>query len=414
MIRRSFFGMLDRRAFLVGAGALIGCRGRVEGGGDAGTRQSVPSATPAAAPETPSPAYALFDAFPALEKRLPRVELGRFPSPIERAAKLIEDRLAAPGARDRLYVKRDDDFTRSPTRGSPASFEPARIFGGGKVRKLELFFGEARASGKRQIVTFGGVGSNQALAVALLGRALGFAVKLYLAPQAPSSLTSKNLAADAASNAEMRLFPSVVLAQAAAAREFPSSGDTYLVPPGGTTPLGTLGFVNAGLELAADIRAGAMPAPKRVVVALGLGGTAVGLGIGCALGGLATEIVGVRASNPTTVSDARLHAIHDETIAFARARDPSFPKIEFERRIRIDGRFVGGGYGVPTTAGDDAVLRAGVAEGWALDPVYTGKALAALLADADAPGPTLFWNTQSSRPVAAAPVPDAFRHFLRG
>jgi D-cysteine desulfhydrase len=334
--------------------------------------------------------YALFDRYPALATKLPRVELGRFPSAIERARSLP------------TWIKRDDEL--------------AQAYGGGKVRKLELYFGDARALGKTRIVTFGGVGSNQALAAALLGKSLGFRVLLYLAPQPPSTLVSKNLRADAASDAEMRLFESVAAAQAEADREAKESKDLYVIPPGGTTPLGTLGFVSAGLELAADVRAAKMPAPKRIYVALGLGGTTAGLGIGCAAGGLRTEIVGVRASNPATVTEPTLRAIHSETIAFLRARDPSFPNVKLEdANVRIDGRFVGAGYGVPTSAGDDAVRRARTAEGWELEPVYTGKVLAALLDDARTgfAGPTLFWNTASSRAVALGDVPAPFRRFVR-
>ncbi|MCA9585864.1 MAG: pyridoxal-phosphate dependent enzyme [Myxococcales bacterium] len=403
---------LGRRAFLVGSGALAACDRRsrapqpsVEASSDAEADAARPG-DPDASIDRPASTFALFDAFPALAAALPRVELGRFPSPIERARSLV------PG---RLWIKRDDDFTRAASWRE--TFEPARTFGGGKVRKLELYFGEARARGARRIVTFGGVGSNQALAAALLGRALGFSVRLYLAPQPPSSLTAQNLAADAASRAEMRLFDSVAAAQAEAQREARGERDTYIIPPGGTTPLGTLGFVSAGLELAADVRAGAMPTPRRVYVALGLGGSAVGLSIGCALGGLATEIVGVRASTPSTVTATTLRAIHRDTVAFARARDPAFPALAFDgARVRIDGRFVGGGYGVPTRAGDDAVSRAHAEESWSLDPVYTGKALAAVLDDARddaALGPLLFWNTASSRAVSSAPVPPAFRRWTR-
>jgi len=347
--------------------------------------------------------HALFDAYPTLARSLPRVELGRFPSTIERATSLLGE-----GA---LWIKRDDDFTRSPSLpSSPSSPDVARLFGGGKVRKLELYFGEARAQGKRRIITSGGVGSNQALAVALLGKALGFSVRLHLTPQPASSLTSKNLAADAASEAEMRLFDTVADGHAQAKREAQQSGDTYVIPPGGTTPLGTLGFVNAGLELAEDVRAGRMPVPRRVYVALGLGGSAAGLGIGCALGGLHTEIVAVRTSNPGTISPATLRAIHDETIAAVTVEAAN---------VRIDGRFVGAGYGAPSAAGTDAITRAHEHEGWDLDPVYTGKALAAVLddarSDARARGsePLLFWNTMSSRPVAVAAVPAAFQRFAR-
>lgn len=325
-----------------------------------------------------------------------------FPSAIEHATSLVSD--------GSLWIKRDDDFTRPAGTAAP---DLTRLFGGGKVRKLELYFGEARALGKRRLVTSGGAGSNQALAVALLGKALGFSVRLHLAPQIASSLTAKNVAADAAAGSEMRLFETVAEGHAQASREAQASGDIYVIPPGGTTPLGTLGFVNAGLELADDVRAGRMPAPRRVYVALGLGGSAAGLGIGCALGGLRTEIVAVRTSNPGTVSVATLRAIHAETIAFARARDPSFPTVTMEAaNVRIDGRFVGAGYGAPTPAGAAAIARAQEREGWDLDPVYTGKALAAVLDDAGGE-PRLFWNTMSSRTVAVAEVPAAFRRYAR-
>lgn len=409
---------LGRRAFLAGSGLLVGCSREASP-----PRRGVP--TDSGPPDAFAPAdasacadrCALFDAYPALAKSLPRVALGRFPSAVERAPSLAPD--------SALYIKRDDDFARSlPSRttsdASTGAAALSRLFGGGKVRKLELYFGEARALGKRRIITSGGVGSNQALAVAVLGRALGFSVRLHLTPQPVSSLTTKNLGADTAAGAELRLFDTVHEGHARAQRDAQESGDTYVIPPGGTTPLGTLGFVSAGLELAEDVRAGRAPAPRRIYIALGLGGSAAGLGLGCALGGLRTEIVGVRASSPGSVTAATLRAIHEETIAFARARDPSFPKLTTEAtNVRIDGRFAGAGYGVPSDAGNDAIARAHAAEGWDLDPVYTGKALAALLDDLRTDpaergaGPLLFWNTMSSRAVAIADVPAAFRRFAR-
>jgi D-cysteine desulfhydrase len=129
---------------------------------------------------------------------------------------------------------------------------------------------------------------------------------------------------------------------------------------------------------------------------------------------LSTEIVAVRASSPGSVSAATLRTVYDETVAFARARDPGFAAPAFARaHVRLDGRVVGGGDGVPSHAGDDAQARARAAEGWELDPVYTGKALAALLDDvrAGARGPLLYWNTMSSRPVARAKIPGAFRRW---
>ena len=151
--------------------------------------------------------------------------------------------------------------------------------------------------------------------------------------------------------AELGLFDTVHEEHARAQRDARESNDSYVIPPGGTTPLGTLGFVSAGLELAEDVRAGRAPDARR-----------------------------------TRAGAAKLRAIHDETFARARAR---------------------------------AHARAHDADGWDLDPVYSGKALAALLDDmhSDPPGrgsgPLLFWNTMSSRAVAIADVPAAFRRFAR-
>ncbi len=390
---------LPRRRFVAGGllAAITGCRG-------SSTSISAPplSSSTIESPGTDAGSavasiFPLFERYPSLAKTRPRVELGKFPSLVENAKAFGED----------VWIKRDDDFTRSlPTDAS--TFEPARLFGGNKIRKLELYFGDARARGKKRIVTTGGVGSNQTLAVALLGHALGFSVRMFLAPQPASTLTAKNLAADAASHAEMRLFTTVSEAHARALEDT----DAYVIPPGGTTPLGTLGFVNAGLELAEDIRLGRIPAPRRVYLALGLGGSALGLAMGLALAGQrSTEVVGVRTSNPGSVTAATFRAIHQETLAFLNVRLPFS-----DLRLRIDDRFVGGGYGVPTAAGADAIERTRRTVGWELDPVYTGKAFAALLDDVEnknVDGPILFWNTASSRPVTKAPLAAPFDRFVK-
>ena len=399
----------DRRAFLAGGALLLACRGREtrEDGETDAADAGAPTDTATGTDARPTTGierapFALFEAYPALAEHLPRTALGVFPSKVERARTLLGG--------ERLYVKRDDDFARAPS--CPPSFAPAQLYGGGKVRKLELILGEARAQSKKRLVTFGGVGSNQAVAAAILGRALGFEVHLYLAPQPPSTLVATNLAAMVAARAEVRVFSSVMAAQAEARRTFPPTSDVYLVPPGATTPLGTLGFVNAGLELAGDVRAGGLPEPARIYLALGLGGSAAGLALGCALGGLASEIVAVRASNATTVTDATLRSIHAQTIAFARARDARFPAVSYEQlHLRIEPRFLGAGYGRPTAEGDAALARARAEEGWSLDPVYTGKVMAALLDDVGAP--VLFWNTMSSRPLDAVPLPTELQRFTR-
>ncbi len=404
---------LTRRDLLLGAVALAGCR---PGGDDGTARSASTSSAPSAAsgssaagassaaalPDAGEPpeTYALFDAYPALAKRVPRTVLGRFPTRVEEVPGLAEE-LGV----ERLFIKRDDDA--------------AELFGGGKVRKLELYFGDAIAKNRKVVITSGGVGSNQAIATALFGRSLGLDVRLYLAPQPRSSLVEKNLRADSVSGARLTLFKSVAEAERAAAKEVADAGEAdapYVVSPGGTTPIGTLGFVNGGLEIAAAVTRGELPEPARIYVALGLGGTAAGIAIGCALGGLKSEVVGVRASNPGTVPITKLKAIAAEAATFAHGLDPAFPaKVKIQ--ARIDGRFLGAGYGSPSDAGNQAMAKAARA-GLDLDPVYTGKAFAAVVADGEASGgkrgkgTVLFWHTQSSVVLAEGPVPAGFERFF--
>jgi 1-aminocyclopropane-1-carboxylate deaminase/D-cysteine desulfhydrase-like pyridoxal-dependent ACC family enzyme len=117
--------------------------------------------------------------------------------------------------------------------------------------------------------------------------------------------------------------------------------------------------VSAGIELAAAVRRGEIRPPKRIYVALGFGGTAAGIAMGCAIGSLDTEIVAVRASKPSTASLATLASIVAETTRFARALDPTFPPLTGSSiKLRVDGRFVGRGYGAASREGNDAVALA--------------------------------------------------------
>jgi D-cysteine desulfhydrase len=334
---------------------------------------------------SPLEPYALFERFPRLDGRVPRVPLGAFPTPVEEATDL--GRALGCG----LWIKRDD--------------VSGEAYGGGKVRKLELFLGdalrraEARGSGERLVVTFGGVGSNQAVATAIYGAKLGLSVRLWLAPQPASDLVTENLARLAESSADVRRCDGVADAESKALREAARDPTQYVIPAGGTSPLGTLSFVSAGLELAADFRAGRVPLPARIYAALGSGGSVVGLSLGLAIANVDTTIVAVRASSPETSSVSRLRAHAERTIAFARSLDASFPDVERPlANVAIEGRFLGAGYGAPTREGERA--RALAREvGLVLEPVYTAKTLAALAADAKsgARGPALFIDSQSSR-----------------
>lgn len=351
---------------------------------------SSPSPTP---PAPPTPA--LFRAFPRLASNLNVLPLATLPTPLEPARRL--------GATLGLEVlAKRDDLTSS-------------LHGGGKTRKLAFLLGDALAKGARDVVTFGSVGSNQAVATALHGAALGLRVTLALAPGPHDESTRAKLLAARRAGASLRLVSGGVAQAEAEARRDETRGGPYVIPQGGSSALGNLAFVDAGLELAEQLaRRTSMHVP--VYVAMGTMGSAVGIAIGLTLAGVPAEVVAVRASGPATSSQARFDAMVRETVAFARRLDPSFPEVA--PRVRIEGRQLGGGYARATASGLAAIEQAEREEGWHLEPTYTGKTLAALIADAPrlAGAPVVFWCSHHMAPLVtdgatAADVPPELRRY---
>jgi D-cysteine desulfhydrase len=252
------------------------------------------SAAPAPASSVGKPmnAYPLFVRFPALGRALRRAPLGNFPTPVERARSLGEA-IGVP-----LYIKRDD-----------RSAEP---YGGGKARKLELLLGQALADKHPEVITFGAVGSHHALATAIYARRLGLRTTLLFLPEPPSPDVRTILFGCAKQGAHMELVGTLRAAERRAAALVEAASDKPLIlPAGGSSPLGNVGFVNAAFELSEQIDEGAMPQPHDVYMALGTMGSAVGLAIGFKALGLPVRVVAVRASTPGTSSgSARDRARH--------------------------------------------------------------------------------------------------------
>ncbi|MBW2455647.1 MAG: pyridoxal-phosphate dependent enzyme [Deltaproteobacteria bacterium] len=286
-----------------------------------------------------------------------------------------------------FHVKRDD-----------LSAEP---YGGGKARKLELLLGQAVADGRSQVVTFGGMGSHHAAATAIYGRQLGLQVHLFLLPQPRTDEVCRVVLTCQAQGATLHLAGSLPGAQRKAARLAATSpGDYQILPAGGTAPLGNVGFINAALELASQVEAGELPAPDELFIALGTMGSAVGLAIGLSVAELDTTIVAVRASSHRAASWRKLAALHRETVVWLRSFDPSFPDVGLDpARLRIEDRYLGRGYSLPTTRGQ-AATQIAAQHGLRLDSTYTAKAFAALLAaagDQSKGKGLLFWHTHSAR-----------------
>jgi 1-aminocyclopropane-1-carboxylate deaminase/D-cysteine desulfhydrase-like pyridoxal-dependent ACC family enzyme len=327
----------------------------------------------------------LFRRFPELHGRVPRVILGELPTPLDCWA---GEELGLDC--DRLLVKRDD------VTGVP--------YGGNKVRKLEFLLADALARDARGVVTFGVAGSNHALATSIYAAACGLQSYSMLTHQSNAAYVRRNLLAGLHAGARLMPFDSEEAA-AAAARDLVSrareDGERIVtIRGGGSEPLGCLGFVNAGLELAAQIDRESLPVPDLVYLPLGTVGTAAGLLAGLRIAGLATRMVAVRVVREDIARPERFRTLTGGTLELLGNPESA----DREELPDIRHEFIGRGYARFTPEGIAAMARARETLGIRLDGTYSGKAFAALLADAGSgrlSGRTvLFWDTYSSRPFA--------------
>jgi D-cysteine desulfhydrase len=333
---------------------------------------------------------ALFRRFPGLALHIPHHSFLPAATPVER--------VTLPGSLA-LFVKRDD-------RSCP-------LYGGNKPRKLEFSIGEALARGARRLVTSGGLGTNHGLATTILGRSAGLATTLVLVDQPVTPEVRRSLRLFACYGAEVVHGRSVrgavwrgsrALVRAALRGERP-----FLVPTGGSSVGGCLGFVSAGLELGDQVAAGELPEPALVFLPVGSGGSLAGLAVGLRLAGLATRPVGVLVTDLLPPSPRSLARKARAVLRRLRRADPRVPPLDFGANdFELATAALGPGYGVETEAAREAQRLAAQA-GLVLDTTYTAKCLAEVLARARAGGlpraPILFWLTFNSIDVAAGAPP---------
>jgi len=287
-----------------------------------------------------------------------RVSLGAFPTAIEEVTGLAGDG-------GRLFVKREDLSSAA--------------YGGNKVRKLEYLL--AAALPDRPVVVAGASGSHHLLASAIHGRALRLAVHAVVAPQPRTPHERRNAArlADLATVHPVgsRFAVPWGMAQVAASLRRGAGPPPLVVAPGGSSPLGVVGWVAGGLEVAEQVEAGFLPEPDTVWVALGSMGTAAGLLLGLRLGGLSTRVLAVRVVEWPLASGAGARLLARRALALLRGRGLVPPDGFHLGGLEVVEGFLGRGYGHPTPAGEAA---AGSAPGIPVEPTYTAKTLAACLA----------------------------------
>ena len=305
---------------------------------------------------------------------LPDVPLDPEPTPVEELNRLRDALRCAP----RLLVKRDDSIRFA--------------FGGNKVRKMSLVAADALSKEADTLITCGGLQSNHARVTAAAAAKLGLRCILVANGSAQDKPTA-NALLDRLLGAEVRYVADRsgrVPAMEAAAEELRRQGRRpYVIPIGASTPLGAAAFVHAIVELQSQI-----DPPDFIVHSTSSGGTQAGLVAGCALAGLKTKVVGISADES---SDTLARDIRGIIQGVAALGDLPADRLR-DVQVEVDDRFVGGGYAVPTDESREAIELCARTEALFLDPTYTSKAMAGLIARVrsglfDEAATVLFWHT---------------------
>lgn len=298
-----------------------------------------------------------------------RAELLHGATPIQRAERL-EKHLGLCAQGISLYLKRDDHML---------------IGGGGnKLRKLEFHIGTALKNGVDTLITVGGIQSNHARLTAAVCARLGMACELFLTRSVPKSdmdyERNGNVLLDHLLGAELHVLAkgadSLEMAERRATQLRATGRKVLVIPTGGSTPLGSLGYASCAAEIVQQEAALGVRFTQ-VVIPNGSAGTHAGLAAGFEVLGRGASTVkswSVLADQATSAS--RTLQLTQEALALLG----SSAQLQADA-INVDGRQLGEGYGLPTQAMIEAVRLMARCEGLLVDPVYSGKAFAGLLDD---------------------------------
>lgn len=297
-----------------------------------------------------------------LLSRFPRVSLAHLPTPLEFLPRLSKH-LGGPD----IYVKRDD-CTGLGT-------------GGNKTRKLEFLVADAIGKGADVIITQGAVQSNHARQTAAAACKVGMGCELVFEKRVADAddayNNSGNVLLDRLYGANIREVEKgsdMNAAMEAVAEELRKQGKTpYVIPGGGSNPIGALGYIDCALEFIGQANRQGIVV-DHVVHATGSAGTQAGLLVGLKASNSGIPLLGIGVNAPKDVQEERVWQLARETADFVGA-----PGSVAREDVIANCDYVGDGYGIPTDAMNDAVLLLARLEGLLFDPVYSGKGLAGMI-----------------------------------
>jgi D-cysteine desulfhydrase len=315
-----------------------------------------------------------------------RVQIGAFPTPLQKLS-----RLSAALGRE-IWTKRDD--------------LSGVALGGNKARKLQFLIADALATGCDVVIATGYVQSNNVVQTAAAARAYGLRSVLVLTGHAPDSvrgnlLLARLLGAEivfAGDSAQLEAL------EREAARQRSAGAKPYVLPPGGSTGLGVVGFVEAVFETKQQCQSAGV-APDCLVFPTGTGGTQAGLALGLRLAEWPVTLYGVSTGKTRDEMLEDLPGMANAA-AVVLGRNERLRADDFI----VDDRFYGEGYARPGRVDFQAIVEFAQLEGHFLDPVYTGRAmhgLRTLIGRGELPGtgPILFWNTGGTAALFAFDQP---------
>ncbi|MFX1280974.1 MAG: 1-aminocyclopropane-1-carboxylate deaminase/D-cysteine desulfhydrase [Promethearchaeota archaeon] len=337
----------------------------------------------------------LFNVYPRLKEKIPWIPLlTNAPSPVERLHNL-EDYLKLNNGQ--IYIKRDDKIHN--------------IYGGNKLRKFEFIFGNALMKKKIGIVTFGGIGTNHGLACAIICNKLSLKCNIFLFSQPITWHVQRSLLLFDYFGAKLHPGGSDITTFIKALLFQIRKPKYYFMFPGGSplfgfgTSLGTIGFINAALELKEQIDRKLIPKPDEIFIAGASTGSSAGLVAGCRLLGLNSRINIVSVYTELTSNSSAVIRNANKAIKLLHKQDKNVPRLKIsEEDFNFIKGYLGSGYGIKTLKSQNAVDKVfeleGKNKGFSLDTTYTGKVMAALFDFLTLPENkdkiVLFWNTYNS------------------
>ncbi len=294
--------------------------------------------------------------------QFPKVRLGHLPTPLEPMDRLSE-MLGGP----RLWVKRDDCTGLSS--------------GGNKTRKLEYLMADAQAKGADTIITQGATQSNHARQTTAAAAKLGMACHILLEDRTGSNdenyIMNGNVLLDRLHGASVSKRGGGMDMNAemeALADQLIADGKTpYIIPGGGSNPIGALGYVNCARELAEQAASTGLTIDA-LVHATGSSGTQAGLVTGLAAIKSDIHLLGIGVRAPQAKQEQMVYDLAQRTA------DHLGTGLRIDRdQVRANCDYVGPGYGLPTDGMIEAVKLLAQTEGLLFDPVYSGKGLDGLI-----------------------------------